>query len=252
VFKPAPLKGGVIETIGDFFAYDSGFVGGVRIATADIDGDGSAEILTAPGVGGGPHVKVFKLEGLLVNPNSMMDFMAGNPDSRNGLFITGGNFSGDKRDEIVIGSGAGTPVVRIYGLGVDGAFGISRQFAARGGPTPGLVLDQDTNLDGTRIDPGFPDSLIPPAVPPKELPITVNGPTPRQLNGYQYGVRVATQDLNNDGIGDLILGAGPNEKPTVSLVNGSTFGEFRNYQAFENFFYGGVFVGGSGDSINPA
>jgi uncharacterized repeat protein (TIGR01451 family) len=47
-----PVTGGVIE-IASFFAYDPLFGGGVRVATADVDGDGVSEIITAAGPGGG-------------------------------------------------------------------------------------------------------------------------------------------------------------------------------------------------------
>src|SRR5262249_11744061 len=42
-----------------FFAYAESFTGGVRVATGDVDGDGTDDVITAAGVGGGPHVKVF-------------------------------------------------------------------------------------------------------------------------------------------------------------------------------------------------
>lgn len=44
---------------GIFFAYDPKFIGGARVAATDLNGDGRAEIITAPGPGGGPHIRVF-------------------------------------------------------------------------------------------------------------------------------------------------------------------------------------------------
>ena len=42
-----------------FFAYDNAFRGGVRVASGDVNSDGYAEIVTTPGPGGGPHVKIY-------------------------------------------------------------------------------------------------------------------------------------------------------------------------------------------------
>src|SRR5262249_57935461 len=49
-----------------FLAYGSPFTGGVRVATADVTGDGIPDIITGAGPGGGPHVKVF--DGLTLKP----------------------------------------------------------------------------------------------------------------------------------------------------------------------------------------
>ena len=43
----------------DFFAYDFYFTGGVRVAAGDVNRDGVADIITAAGPTGGPHIKIF-------------------------------------------------------------------------------------------------------------------------------------------------------------------------------------------------
>src|SRR4051812_22842748 len=42
-----------------FSPYGTGFQGGVRVAVGDVNGDGESDVVTAPGPGGGPNVKVF-------------------------------------------------------------------------------------------------------------------------------------------------------------------------------------------------
>jgi hypothetical protein len=101
--------------IGEFAAYDQGFFGGVHVAAADLDGDGRAEIITGPGPGGGPNVRVFSGTGQLLS-----SFLAYDPSFLGGVDVAAAN------GEIITGAGpGGGPHVRRFtptGQAVGGGF----------------------------------------------------------------------------------------------------------------------------------
>ncbi|MDQ1374405.1 MAG: thermitase, partial [Actinomycetota bacterium] len=76
---------------GGFFAYTSGFSGGVDVAAGNVDGSGVDEIVTGPGPGGGPHVRVFRPDGTPVGGG----FMAYNPAFTGGVSVAVGDIDGD-------------------------------------------------------------------------------------------------------------------------------------------------------------
>ncbi len=74
-----------LKLLKSFYAYDSAFQGGVNIAATDMTGDGVSEILTGPGTGGGPHVKVFARAG----QSLLSSFMAGSADAALSTLVHG-------------------------------------------------------------------------------------------------------------------------------------------------------------------
>lgn len=93
-----------------FYAYDPGFRGGIDVAAADIDNDGRAEIITAPGPGGGPHIKIFKLDGTVVR-----EFFAYDPSFRGGVFISAADTQNNGKADIITGAGpGGGPHVKVF------------------------------------------------------------------------------------------------------------------------------------------
>ena len=99
-----------VERFG-FFAYGSDFRGGVRVAAADLDGDGVAEIITAPGAGGGPRVRVF--DGRSGAP--LAGFMAYAPAFTGGVSVTAGDFDGDGTADVAVAPASeGGPRIRVF------------------------------------------------------------------------------------------------------------------------------------------
>jgi len=72
------------EEISRFLAYDSQFMGGVRVRVHDGNGDGVSELVTAAGIGGAPHVKGFNFPAL----DLAFEFFAGNPTDTEGVAVS--------------------------------------------------------------------------------------------------------------------------------------------------------------------
>jgi len=127
-----------------FFAYDPKFTGGVRIAVADITGDGISDVIAAAGPGGGPHVQVF--DG--VTGRSVRSFFAYDPKFTGGIWVAAADINNDGRADIITGAGeGGGPHVQVFD-GITGS--VIRSFfaydsALRGGVN---VTAADTNADG--------------------------------------------------------------------------------------------------------
>jgi hypothetical protein len=100
----------------NFFAYGQGFTGGVRIAAADVNGDGYADIICGAGPGGGPNVTVYSGK----DGSRLYSFFAFAPTFSNGIFVAGGDVNGDGHADIIAGAGpGGGPDVRVFS-GLDG------------------------------------------------------------------------------------------------------------------------------------
>jgi hypothetical protein len=59
---------------------------------------------------------------------------------------------------------------------------------------------------------------------------------------FKGGVSVSSADINQDGIFDIITGAGPGGGPHVRVFNGSNLSILKEFLAYDPSFTGGVFV----------
>ncbi|MFN4262014.1 MAG: transporter, partial [Gemmataceae bacterium] len=105
------FSGTNLSLLHSFFAYNSAFTGGVYVAVGDLNGDNFADIITGPGVGGGPHVRAFSG----VDASVIRNFFAYPVGFNVGVRVGAMDRNGDGFADIITGPGpGGGPHVRIF------------------------------------------------------------------------------------------------------------------------------------------
>jgi hypothetical protein len=219
----------------NFYAYAPTFSGGVRVAVGDVTGDGVPDVITAPGRGGGPQIKVFDgTTGALVR-----NFYAFSPSFTGGVNLAAGDVNGDGAADIIAAADAGGgPEVKVF----DGKTGavLADFYAYAPAFTGGVrVAAGDFNQDGKADIVTAPGAGGGPHV--KIFNSAAFGPVgtaPGLINQffafaptYTGGVYLATGDVTGDGKTDLVAstGSGIGE---VKVIDGSTFATAADYIAF--------------------
>lgn len=223
------------------------YTGGIRVATGDVNGDGTPDIITAPGPQTSKAaklpVRVFDGNTGVALPGTLgTGFYPFNTTSNiylGGVQVAAGDVNGDGRADIVVSAdsnpGAGVPWVR----SVNGATGIV--FAAwYGGITPytgttfgGVrVAVGDVNGDGRADIVTAPIGGITKVAGTQTVKVynpkatNVTAGLIRSFNPYTTnvtgGVFLAVGDLNGDGNAEIVTGAATNANGQVRIYSGAT------------------------------
>ena len=75
----------------------------MRLAVGDWNNNGLADIIVAPGPGGGPHLRIFNGEGRILR-----QFFVDDIKTHAGLSVAIGDIDNNGQNEIIVGLGAGS------------------------------------------------------------------------------------------------------------------------------------------------
>ena len=238
-------KNSAQNTGASFYAYFSDFYGGVDVAAGDIDNDGIDEIITGAGVGGGPHVKIFKANGTLI-----AGFYAYHPGFLGGIRVAAADIDGDNKAEIITGAGqGGGPHVRIFkadGTAISSFFAFDSNFIggidvaaapSYGGTAASIIVGRGSDIPQVRVF---------------DISGTMRHAFSAYDSGFLGGVRVSVADVDKSNNSYEIITApasagGPNYR--MFSFEGTTLKETN---MFDSWWMGSFDVGAKNGTIFAA
>jgi hypothetical protein len=233
------------DDLSGFFPYGDRSEVGARVASADVNGDGKAEILAVPL--GASRISAYAPSG----GTAFRTLEAFNSEAIDRTAIAAGDLVGDARAEVVAAaatySGAEVKIIDVASGATRSAF-----YPYGGIPTSSLeVALGDVNGDG-RLD------VVLSAVTSGGTEVKAIDTTGKQLADFYVldpaivpGASLAAGDLAGDGRAEIVLGGGPTHAPWPPVANGpdqrvavyeadgTSIGAFT---AYPGLFQGGVRV----------
>jgi autotransporter-associated beta strand protein len=230
---------------GQFRMLDTAYTNGVRVATADFNRDGVVDYVVGSGPGGVSNVQVLdgKTGAVLFAVQPFESSFTG------GVYVAVGDINSDGTPDLVITPDeGGGPRVQIYSgsnfVKIADFFGIDDP-GFRGGARAAVG---DLNGDGVAdlvVAAGFGGG---PRISIYDGKSLASGQIVRLTQDFfafepslRNGTFVAVADINGDGVGDLVAGAGPGGAPRVTVFDGKVLassGAVANLLPISNFFAG--------------
>jgi len=226
-----PVSG---QEVNQFLAFEPRFRGGVSTALADVDEDGSVEIIAASGPGKG-EVRVFELDGTELSNFRLRPF---GDAYFGGLSLAYGDFDGDGSGDLAVGKSRGADVA-VFGLAAGGtgwAAQPTQTFQPYGGShingvvlaaadigvVAGGVIQDATVADGQHelvVGTGAGASRSVQVMSLAGGPTVLGQIAPRAAYGLT-GVVVAAARFDSDAIDDIFVSGGRGSSAVTDVFSG--------------------------------
>ena len=203
------------QTLASFVPYENNFQGGVRVATGDLNGDGIDEIVTAPGRGRAPELRVFTQQGVELPEFRTLAYAAA---FMGGVQVAVADVNGDGMNDLITVPSDGPVEVKVF-------------------------LNQAPSPDPIRDTPyrdflAFPSSII----------------TGGVVGAADMGHGLPGAFTNVlDGKAEIVVGTGPGTAATVNVFDVSGSGPYAPVRTLAPFadilFLGAPFAGGVSLSV---
>lgn len=229
------IKNYLGNTLANFYAYDSSLRFSMTAVSIDLGTDGIAELITAPGKGYKPLIRLYDSSGHLIN-----QFMFYAETMKSGLNMAADDIDGDGRVEIITVPKTGaSPQIRIF----DSYGHLESQFYAyaksfRGGVNIALA---DTDHDGCSEIITVPESNGGPEVRIFEKDGTLVSHFWAYSSAIRGGYNLSIGDVNEDGFADIIITPKAGLGPQVAMFEGNGT-LIRRFFAYAGTFRGGLHV----------
>lgn len=195
-------------------AYPHSFREGSVVALGDVNGDGRADVVVGPARGQMP-VKVFasSAAGVVANAAPIRVFQPFGPPFRGGVSLATGDFNGDGRADVVVGSGPGSRAsVMVFDVAAFGNPSILRSYAPFDSRFRGGVNLATGDFTGDRI-PDIAVAARQSGLSQLEvLDGSLTGVAARLQAFAVFGgssrtaeVSIAARDLDGDGLSELVV-----------------------------------------------
>lgn len=225
--------------LASFAPYDPASTTAVRVAAADLTGDGKAEVVTVPGGGAPAEVNVFDAAGA-----KLASFLADTSGSLAGAFVAAGDVTGDGRAEIVVALGGTAPLIRVFALAGDAVATQLASFDA-GLASPARVAVGDVNGDGK----GEIVAATGPNTTPVVKVFSGEGTLLSELAPYDStftrGVHVAAGNVTGDARAEIIVGSADGTRNEVRVLDAEGKALVPPFAAYDGF--GGAITVAAGD-----